>query len=112
MLIYFKSKKLEKQCNDDKEARRAHGDRRAGLLRHRLDDLAAAATLAVMRPPMPGRCHELTADRSGQLALDLDHPYRLIFDVADDPIPKLPDGSLDWSQVRSIRILEIVNYHD
>jgi proteic killer suppression protein len=58
------------------------------------------------------RCHELKGDRQGTLSVDLDHPYRLIFEPANDPIPRKPDGGLDWTQVTVIRILAVENYHD
>ena len=48
----------------------------------------------------------------GKLSVDLDGPYRLIFEPADDPIPRKEDGGLDWSRVRSIRILKIEDTHD
>jgi proteic killer suppression protein len=96
---------------DDKSMKRTHGEKRAKALKKRLDDLDAARSLADMRA-LPGHCHELTGDRRGQLALDLDQPYRLIFEPADDPTPLKGDGGLDWNGLRAVRILEIgVDYH-
>jgi proteic killer suppression protein len=43
--------------------------------------------------------------------VDLDHPYRLIFIPANDPIPRKQDGGLDWCAVTQIEILEIVDPH-
>ena len=60
---------------------------------------------------LPGRCHELKGDRAGSLALDLDGPYRLIFDPAHNPLPVNNDGGLIWCEVRKIRILDIEDYH-
>jgi len=54
----------------------------------------------------------LTGDRKGTLAVDLDHPYRLIFEPANDPVPRKPDGGLDWTKITVIRILELRDYHD
>jgi len=91
--------------------KKAFGGRRAKALKKRLDDLDAAIALSDMRH-VPGHCHELVGDRKGHLALDLDQPYRLIFEPADDPVPTREDGGLEWTQVRVIRILEIgVDYH-
>jgi proteic killer suppression protein len=53
----------------------------------------------------------LLHDHAGQLALDLDHPYRLIFEPADEPIPTKSDGGLDWNQVTAVRIIGVENYH-
>jgi proteic killer suppression protein len=54
-------------------------------------------TLADMRT-MPGRRHELHGDRAGELSLDLDHPYRLLFRPMADP-DRGPGGGLDWAAV-------------
>jgi proteic killer suppression protein len=59
-----------------------------------------------------GRCHELTGNRAGTLSLDLVHPYRLIFEPADEPVPRKPDGGLDWKRVTRIRILEVADTHE
>ena len=61
---------------------------------------------------LPGRFHPLTADRSGQFSLDLDGPYRLIFEPANEPLPVRPSGDLDLTKVTCVRIIEVVNYHD
>ena len=62
--------KLQKLCNNAAKLNGKYGPRLAGLIRVRMADLTAAETLADMRS-LPGRCHELTADLSGHLALDL-----------------------------------------
>jgi len=96
--------------NETKRLVRRHNAPRAKLIRRRLDDLRAAASLEVMRH-LPGRCHELRGDRSGQLSLDLDGPYRLLFRPAP-PIPVRPDGGLDWAGVAAIILVGVVNTHD
>jgi plasmid maintenance system killer protein len=108
--ILFATKRLEKQCNSDSDLVRAFGPRRGKVLRHRLDQLRAAEDLAVMRA-LPGRCHELTEDREGTLSIDLDGPYRLIFEPAKDPPPAKPDGGLAWELVTAIRILDVEDTH-
>lgn len=89
---------------------RLYGDRRAKLIRRRLDELRAADTLEDLRHLPAPRCHELIGDRNGQLSVDLDHPYRLIF-VPEEPIPTKSDGSLDWVQVRAIVVLGVEDTH-
>lgn len=34
-----------------------------------------------------------------------------IFRPAEDPIPRKPDGGLNWAKVKSIIVLEVVDYH-
>lgn len=111
MDILFSDGRLERECCDEKARRRRHGNERAKRLGRRLDDLRAAESLADMRV-LPGRCHELSANRKGQLAIDLDGPYRLIFEPANDPTPIDDDGHLLWGRVTAIRILGIEDYHN
>jgi proteic killer suppression protein len=108
--VTFRTKKLHKQCTNAKHMATAFGHIQAKRLRQRLDDLRAAENLEMMRT-LPGRCHELKAKRSGQLSMDLEHPYRLIFEPAHNPMPEREDGGLDWSSVTAIRILEVVDTH-
>jgi plasmid maintenance system killer protein len=108
--IAFDDRKLEKEWNNLPQLTRRHGDRRAKLIRRRLDELRAAETLEDMRY-LPGpRCHELKQDRAGQLSVDLDHPYRLIFTPAAPALTK-PDGGLDWTQVTVIVVLGVEDTH-
>lgn len=96
--------------NEMRRLVRRHNVPRAKLIRRRLDDLRAAACLEVMRH-LPGRCHELRGDRSGQLSLDLDGPYRLLLRPAP-PVPTKPDGGLDWAEVVAIILVGVVDTHD
>lgn len=112
MDIVFKGRKLQKECNDHKSLVRHYGPKRAKLIRQRLDELSAAAVLEDMRFLPAPRCHELKGARSGQLSADLDGPYRLIFEPANNPLPKKLDGGLDWSQVNGIIILGVEDTHE
>ena len=89
---------------------REYGADNAKRIRKRLDDLAAAPDLATMRT-LPGRCHELTGNLAGLLAIDLKHPFRLIFEPANDPVPTKADGGLDWTAVTAVRMLRVEDYH-
>jgi len=73
MKISFADNKLRKCANDDKKARKELGKRRAELFKLRLDDLRDADTLEDVRY-FPENYHELSADRKGQWACNLDHP--------------------------------------
>lgn len=111
MDILFRTRKLEKDCNDQRLLVRHYGDRRARVIQRRLDELAAAENLSIMDTLKYTRCHELIGDRDGQLSVDLDHPYRLIFRPANDPIPKRDDGGLDWTMVTAVEILKVEDPH-
>lgn len=110
MEIEFRTKKMAKACSSEEAMRKDWGSQMAKKLMQRLADLEAAKTLEDVRH-LPGRCHELTGDRKGQLALDLVHPQRLIFAPAHDPVPTRHDGGLDWTQVTAVRIMEVKDYH-
>jgi proteic killer suppression protein len=109
--IIFRTTRLLHECTDQRIAQKRYGYNQAKLLRRRLDELKAAETLAVVRALPQTRCHELTADRAGQLSVDLQHPYRLIFRPAHEPAPAKPDGGLDWTRVTAIEIIEVVDTH-
>ena len=110
MDITFKDKTLKKAANDNRLLQREYGKARFLKIKERLDDLRASDTLEDVRN-LPGRYHELTGNRKGQWACDLDHPYRLIFIPHEDPIPTDPNGKYIWIEIRGIEIIEIVDYH-
>lgn len=111
MDIEFSNAKLRKLCNSDKEMRKSFGSQIVDVLKARLDDLRAAATLEDMRHS-PGRCHELSGDRRGQLALDLRGQNRLLFVPSHTPLPKNTGGGLDWKKVTVVKIIEVnIDYH-
>lgn len=87
------------------------GKNRAKKLKARLTQLQAASTLEDVRH-LPGNYHELTGDRKGQWACDLDQPYRLIFTPHENPIPVNDDGQYIWVEIKGIEVIEIVNYHN
>lgn len=64
-----------------------------------------------MQADPPRCCHELTGNRKGQLSMDLDHPYRLIFKPGHDPVPERSEGGLDWRAVTEITIIGVVDTH-
>ncbi len=110
MDLSFKKHKLKKYANDDSYAIQKLGSKRAKLYKQRLDDLSAATCLEDVRH-LPGRYHELTENRKGEWACDLDHPYRLIFTPHEDPIPTNDDGQYIWYEITGIEIIEIKDYH-
>ena len=110
MLILFADKSLEKACNNKSVLVKKYGSNQTVKILTRLADIQAAHNLDIMRS-LPGRCHELTGNMKGYLALDLVQPYRLIFEPSNSPIPLKKDGGLDWTKVTEIKIIKIENYH-
>jgi len=112
MVILFKTAKLEKEFNNENLMVKRFGALRAKLLKRRLNEINAAATLDILQRLPQARCHELKGKRKGLLSVDLDHPYRLIFEPADNPIPKKPDGGLDWTKVTMVKIVGVEDTHE
>ena len=98
MDITYKSKKLEKICTNARTAERTYGRQMAEKIQQRIDEISAADTVEMMIQFYLGRCHPLLQDRKGQYAVDLVHPYRLVFEKRG-------------SEIQIANILEIVDYH-
>ena len=111
MVIHYKTQATQKACTSEKAMRRPWGEPVSRVLRRRLGELENATTAADMACIPGARCRELTGGRKGELVVDLAHPYRLIFRPNHDPVPIKPDGGLDWSNVMSILVLDVVDYH-
>jgi proteic killer suppression protein len=110
MKITFTDKKLERLVNDDKKLLKEFGQLRAKKINMRLEQLKFADTLEDVRD-LPGNYHELTGNRKGQWACDLDQPYRLIFTSCEKPIPTNKGGNYIWLEITGVEVIEIVNYH-
>lgn len=111
MELRFQTGKLGKKYNDFALLRKAHGEQRAKLIRRRHDAIRAAVALEDLRN-VPRSLHELTGNRKAQLSLDLDEPYRLIFILDHNPVPKKADGGMDWSQITTVLIVGIEDTHE
>ncbi|MCF6212371.1 MAG: killer suppression protein [Gammaproteobacteria bacterium] len=113
MDIIFASKKLKKQLNEERAMLKAFGLPRTKRIKVVMTALRAAPSLGMFAPPYcpPHRCHELTGNRKGRLSLDLDGPYRLIIQPINNPLPKRPEGGLDWNRVTAIKIIGVENTH-
>ncbi len=83
----------------------------AALIQQRLAELESAETLEDMRFIVGAKCHELTQNLKGLLAVSLVYPDRLAFKPAESPLPKTSDGGLDWSKVKRIEVVGIGDYH-
>ena len=109
MQIRYRDKKLRDLCEKQAIAERKLGAGCARKLRVRLVALEAANSVVDL---VAGRPHPLMGDREGQFALDLAGGHRLVFAPANDPVPRKPDASIDWSRVTIVSIEYIGDYHD
>ena len=111
MKIETKTHRLAKTLNSEHKMRKEYGERMSETLAKRLAVLANAPNLAAVPTDRPERRHALKGQRASQQAVDLVHPYRLVFTPAHDPPPERPDGGLDEERVTAITIIEVVDYH-
>ncbi|MCD8069380.1 MAG: type II toxin-antitoxin system RelE/ParE family toxin [Lachnospiraceae bacterium] len=98
MEITYKPQKLEKICTNAKTAEKVYGTVMAEKIHQRVDEIYAAENVEMMIQFHIGRCHLLKQDRKGQYAVDLVHPYRLVFEK-------------HGGEIQIANILEIVDYH-
>ncbi|MBO5347644.1 MAG: type II toxin-antitoxin system RelE/ParE family toxin [Lachnospiraceae bacterium] len=98
MQIEYKNNRIEKVCTNAYEAEKKHGKDMAEKIRMRIRQIGAAETVEEMMQWHVGRCHQLKGLREGQYAVDLVHPYRLIFEKKGE-------------FVQVALITEIVDYH-
>lgn len=70
----------------------------AEVIHLRIDQISAVDSVECLLQYRIGRCHLLTGDRRNQYAVDLIHPYRLIFKKVE-------------IENQCVCILEIVDYH-
>lgn len=98
MQITYKTRKLEKVCTNAAEAERKYGQEMALKIHQRMDEIAAALTVEMMVQFRIGRCHLLKGNRKNQYAVDLVHPYRLVFEK-------------QGNEIQIANIIEIADYH-
>lgn len=98
MKVNYRNRKIEKVCTNAQAARKTYGDIMARKIHQRIDELNTADSVEMMVQYRIGSCHLLTGDRENQYALDLEHPYRLIFTQIG-------------SEIQIAEVQEIIDYH-
>jgi proteic killer suppression protein len=111
MDIFFRTKQLQKVCSVEREMQRELGVQCAKKLRQRMMELRAATVLGDVSHLPPPRLHEYSGAEKGRFSVDLQHPFRLQFIPADDPVSLKTDGGIDLGAVRSIEIIAITDPH-
>lgn len=96
--VRYKSRQIEAYCTIAAKAERKYGIRMAGKIQQRIAEIRAADTVEMMIACHIGRCHPLKGNRKDQYAVDLVHPYRLVF-------------TKNGKEIQIAEIQEIVDYH-
>ena len=79
MVIEYRNKNIGKICSDYSYAKKIHGEKMADKIHARIDQIRASESAEEMVKHKIGRCHQLKGDKDGKYAVDLVHPYRLVF---------------------------------
>lgn len=98
MKVEYKSRSIEKVCEDASVAERKYGREMAEKIQLRIDQIRAADSVEMMIQYKIGRCHPLHQNRKNQYAVDLVHPQRLVFEKKGN-------------EIQIANIIEIVDYH-
>lgn len=98
MQIEFKNNKIRKLCTNAHEAEKTYSKEMAEKIQMRIDQISAALSVEMMIQFKIGRCHQLKGKRKEQYAMDLVHPYRLVFEKKGN-------------EIQIANIIEIVDYH-
>lgn len=96
--ISYRTKKLERVCTKFSCAVTEYGDRTAVKIHQRIDQIQAADSVETLIQFSIGGCHALTGNRTGQYAMTLVQPHRLVF-------------IKDYNGTVRVKIIEIVDYH-
>jgi proteic killer suppression protein len=111
VIIGFKTSKLQKVFNSDRELLKEYGKDQSNKIKLRMAVLKSANNLSEIRSEPPERMHPLTGQRQGQFSVDVKQPYRLIFEPTIKPVPLKEDGGIDISKITEIKILEVEDDH-
>ncbi len=111
MEIIISDRSLRKVIDDNAACRRQYGENMAKKLALRLASLRAAESLADFWPAKSGpeRCHELKGDRKGTFSVDLNQPYRLLFQPTKEP--NVDDEQERWKSITAIDLTAIEDTH-
>ena len=108
MYIFFKNKKIEKICNNPKQAKLAYGQKCCNKLNQRLSEISACENFEILSKLPNNGFHSLKGDRKGQYALKIEDPMRLIVvPIIDDE----KNYETNFPDIKELIIIEIVDYH-
>ena len=105
MVVEYRTQKLKKQCENPKIAQKDFGPQMRNKLTTRIGEFVAATSLLDIKNIPAVRLHRLKGDRADEFAVDLVHPFRLVF---------IPIGiaEAEYSELRNITAARIENVED
>ena len=110
MEIDYGTRRLEKQMTNATEMKKAFGEM-AKKVSMRLAEMRASPNLAaLMQIPAP-KCHALAGNKYGEWAVSISPNHRLIFIIANEPVPVNQDESINTFMVTAITVIRTEDYH-
>lgn len=109
MDIVFRTRKLARIFNSREALIREYGKPCARKIMIRMSVLRSAKDLSMVPSESPDRCHPLKGDHAGEFAVDLTHPFRLVFRPHNDDTSK--SAPRKGSGTTVIEILRVEDYH-
>jgi len=106
--LTFDSRLLRRRCENKAKARTDFGDKVAEKLWARLADMRAAESPKELPA---GRPTVITYANRECMTVLLSHGFRILFCANHNTVPLLKNGSVDWSLVSRIKILQIEGDH-
>lgn len=110
MKITYKNNKLKKQLTNNTEIIKAFG-KIAKKVKQRMNELTSADDLYIISKIPPLRLHPYKGNRQDTWSIDIQENWRICFEINEEPIPKLEDGSVDLKNVFNIKIMSIEDPH-
>lgn len=107
--VRYASNHIRKLVEDESFRKRKLGQNIKKFV-FRIAQLSSAPHFESLRG-IPGRFHELSADRKGQWACDLVGKDRLVFRPCVDAVTLDDNGQYIWAEIHCVEVLEIVDYH-
>lgn len=111
MDIAFKTRKLQRVFNSERELRKKYGERRAAAIMRRLAVLKNAPTLDKVPVTPPNRCHRLTGGRKGAVRGRSRRPVQARLRTGARVGEGGESGDPDQGGVTAVTIVEVVDYH-
>ncbi len=108
MEIAFDARSLRTLCENRALAETELGTEVATMLRHRLADMRAARSAKDL---IVGSPRELDGVHVPRMAISLSSGQQIVIAPNHQKNPRTETGTLDWSKVRRVRVLDIGEDH-
>ena len=110
MKLSYKNNKLEKSLTTDKGLSKSYG-KLAKKIKQRITQLENADNLEDISKLPVLRLHQHIGKDQDTWSIDIQENWRILFEIDQDPIPTLEDGSVDLKVITIISIESVEDPH-